>query len=401
MIMALGALAIDLMLPAFDQIRDHYGLATDSTRVAQIVTMFLLGMALAQFFYGPLTDRFGRKPILYLGFAIYGLGALGALLAPSLELVLVSRFIWGVGSAGPRVVSISIVRDHYSGDEMSRAMSYIMAVFIMVPVLAPSIGAALISAFPWQSVFAFGIVFVVIIALWARVLPETLAEENRIPIDRHAIVASTREVLSNRATVGYTLAMTMTFAVFSSYLASSERIFGDFYGRADEFPLIFGGVAGVMGIAMLLNANIVQRVGARRLTHFVLIGYTGAAAVVNIANIAAGGSLSFWALIAGLVAIVTFHALLIPNFNTLAMLPMGHVAGTASAVIGTVSLAGGAALGAVIDSLYRDSATPLIISFLVFGMLALGAVVWAERGRLFARPAQLITKPVPVKPSIR
>jgi hypothetical protein len=152
MMMALVALAIDLMLPAFDQIRADLGLAADSPRVAQIITVFFIGMALAQYIYGPLADRFGRKPVLYAGFAVYALGALGSLLAPNLEILLASRFVWGVGAASARVISVSVVRDYYSGDQMSRAMSYIMAVFVTVPVLAPSIGAALIRVFPWQSV---------------------------------------------------------------------------------------------------------------------------------------------------------------------------------------------------------------------------------------------------------
>ena len=289
MIMALGALAIDMMLPAFDDMRDHFGLAADSTRVAQIVTTFLIGMAVAQIFYGPLADRFGRKPVLYAGFAIYGLGALGALLAPTLELVLVSRLIWGIGSAAPRVVAVSIVRDTYAGDEMAKAMSFIMAVFIMVPVVAPTVGAGLILVFPWQSVFAAGVVFVLIVAIWARALPETLDPGNRLPIDRRAITRATREVLTNRQTFGYMMAMTMTFAVFSSYLASSERIFGDIYERPDQFPLIFGGLAATMGVAILMNASLVERIGAKRMVHWILGTYVVAAFVFWAITAAAGG----------------------------------------------------------------------------------------------------------------
>ena len=401
MIMALGALAIDLMLPAFDDIREHFGLAPDSAQVAQIVTMFLLGMAFAQFFYGPLTDRFGRKPVLYTGFAIYAIGALGSLLAPTLELVLVSRFVWGAGAAGSRVVSISIVRDSFSGDEMSSAMSYIMTVFIMVPILAPSIGAGLIAIFPWQSVFVFGLVMVFAISIWARVLPETLAKEDQLPIDRKVITASTLAVFKNRQTIGYTMAMTMTFAVFSSYLASSEKIFGEFYDRADQFPIIFGGVAAVMGVAMLTNARLVERIGSKRITHLSLVGYVIAALLFNIASWASGGELPFWGFVAGLALMVTFHALLIPNFNSIAMLPMGHIAGTASAVIGTVSLAIGAVLGATIDTLYDESAAPLIVAFGVFGVLALLWTLWAEQGKLFPERATKTPPVVPVRSTLR
>jgi DHA1 family bicyclomycin/chloramphenicol resistance-like MFS transporter len=401
MIMAMGALAIDLMLPAFDEIREHFGLETDSTRVAQIVTMFLLGMALAQFFYGPMADRFGRKPVLYIGFAIYGLGALGATLAPSFELVLLSRFIWGVGAAGPRVVAVSIVRDSFQGEQMSRAMSYIMAVFIMVPIFAPSLGSALLTVLPWQSVFAFGLVMVAIMAIWARVLPETLDPANRREIDRKVITAGVREVLTNRESFGYMMAMTMTFAVFSSYLASSERIFGEIYDHGAQFPIIFGGLAAGMGLAILLNATLVERIGSKRMVHIVLIAYVAGASTLWLVASAADGNPSFLVFIIGLAGMLSLHALLIPNFNTIAMLPLGHIAGTASAVIGTISLAGGAFLGSVIDRQYEDTVTPLVVAFVLFGLLALGFVIWAEKGKLFTGPEGTAIPTEPTRPSLR
>lgn len=401
MIMAMGALAIDLMLPAFDEMRDHFGLEPGSTRVTQTVTVFLMGMALAQLFYGPLADRFGRKPVLYLGFAIYGLGALGATLAPSLELVLLSRFIWGVGSAGPRVVAVSIVRDSYKGEQMARAMSYIMAVFLMVPIFAPSLGAGLMTVLPWQSVFAFGLVMATIMAVWARVLPETLDPANRIAIDKNAITSAVREVLTNRETFGYMMAMTMTFGVFTSYLASSERIFGEIFDYAGQFPLIFGGLAAAMGLAMLLNATLIERVGAKRMVHVVLIAYTIGAGVLWIITDAADGNPSFPVFLVGLAGMLSLHALLIPNFNTIAMLPMGHIAGTASAVIGTISLAGGAFLGSLIDRQYEDTVTPLVVAFALLGLAAFGFVLWAERGKLFAGPEGTVESTMPTRPSLR
>jgi DHA1 family bicyclomycin/chloramphenicol resistance-like MFS transporter len=401
MIMAMGALAVDMMLPAFDDIRDHYGYSADSTRVAQVVTTFLLGMAVAQFFYGPLADRFGRRPVLYAGFAIYGLGAIGSLLAPSLDLLLLSRFVWGVGAAGPRVVAVSIVRDTYSGEQMSKAMSYIMAVFVTVPILAPSVGAGLIAIFPWQSVFVFGLVIVIIMALWARVLPETLDPANRLPIDRRGITAAIREVVTHRLPLGYTLAMTMTFGVFTSYLASSERIFGEIYGRPDQFPFIFGGIAAAMGSSMLVNARLVERIGANRMVHIVLLSYVIGGGVFWAVTAAADGNPSFWTFTVGLVFMLGLHALLIPNFNTIAMLPLGHIAGTASAVIGTMSLAGGALLGSIIDRQFEDTVTPIVMGFLIFGVVAFGFVLWAERGKLFAGPETYRPQPLPDQPIVQ
>lgn len=401
MIMALAALGIDMMLPALDDMREHFGLAPDSSQVAQVVTAFLVGLALAQYFYGPLADRFGRKPVLYAGLLLYAVGAVGAALAPTLELVLVSRVVWGIGAASPRVVSVSIVRDIYDGEEMAKAMSYILAIFIMVPVLAPSVGAALIAVFPWQSVFVFGAVMAAVVAVWARLLPETLDPANRRPLDRAMIFGATREAMTNRQTLGYTLARTMTFGAFSSYLASSERIFGDFYGRPDQFPFIFGGIAAVMGAAMLTNGTLVERIGTRRIVHAFLIGYVVAGFMFWGITSASDGNPGFWTFVIGLALIAFMHALLIPNFNTLAMWPMGHIAGTASAVTGTVSVAGGAFIGAVIDQQYTDSVSPLIISFAVLGVLALGFVVWAERGKLFAPPEQVPPPVESIEPPVR
>lgn len=401
MIMALAALGIDMMLPALDDMREHFGLAPESTRVAQVVTVFLMGLALAQYFYGPLADRFGRKPILYAGLLLYGIGALGAALAPSLELVLLSRFLWGVGAGAPRVVSVSIVRDVYTGDEMAKAMSYILAIFIMVPVLAPSVGAGLIAIFPWQAVFIAGALMAAVVALWARLLPETLDPVNQRPLDRSAVFAATREVLSNRQTLGYTLARTLTFGAFSSYLASSERIFGEIYDRPDQFPFIFGGIAAVMGLAMLTNGNLVDRIGTRRIVHVFLIAYAIGGFVFWGVVSAAEGRPSFGTFVIGLAVIAFIHALLIPNFNTIAMWPMGHIAGTASAIIGTMSVAGGALIGAFIDRQYTDSVTPLVVAFAVLGVLALATVTWAERGKLFAPPEPVAPLIEAVEPPVR
>ena len=401
MIMALAAIGIDLMLPAFDDIRRHFGMAADSPEVAQIVTMFLLGMAVAQFFYGPLADRFGRKPVLYGGFVIYILGAVGSTLAPTLELILLSRFVWGIGAAGSRVVSISIVRDVYSGEEMAKAMSFILAIFIMVPVLAPSIGAGLIAVFDWRATFAFGAVMALGIAVWSRVLPETLPPERRRPINPGAIRAATWEVLSNRQTLGYTLARTATFGAFSSYLASSERIFGEFYGRPDQFPFIFGGISATMGVAILTNANLVGKIGARRTVHGFLSLYVVVAFAFLVVTASAGGQPGFWVFVVGLAAIAWLHALLIPNFNTIAMWPMGHIAGTASAVVGTIPIAGGALIGALIDRQYTDSVAPLVVAFAVLSTVALACVLWAERGKLFAGPAVVAPLDVPIRPPVQ
>lgn len=381
MIMAMTALAIDIMLPTFGSVRTEYGLAADSTAPAAIVTFFFLGLASAQVFFGPLADRYGRKPVLYAGLTLYIVSALAAAFAPTLEMVLISRFVWGVGAAAPRVVALSVVRDTYRGEAMARTMSIIMSIFVLVPVIAPSLGALILSFASWRWVFGACAIAAASLVVWTLRLPETLKPENRLPLRFDSIVAAGKTVITNRQTIGNTLAMTFLFGVFFSYLASSELIISDVFDRAEQFPYIFGGLAGVMGAAMLVNAAIVSRVGLDRMVHIVLVGYVAASAMMVALAIATNGAPGFWIFVSGLAAMLSMHALLIPNFNTMAMNPMGKVAGTAAAVIGTISTALGAGLGAMLDRAFDGTVVPFTLGFFGCGLVAAGFARWAGRGR--------------------
>jgi DHA1 family bicyclomycin/chloramphenicol resistance-like MFS transporter len=393
MIMALTALAIDIMLPAFGAVREEFGLAADSTAPAAIVTFFFLGLAAAQVFFGPLADRFGRKPIFYGGVALYLVSAVAASLAPTLEVVLISRFFWGVGGAAPRVVALAIVRDSYHGEAMARTMSIIMSIFVLVPVVAPSIGAAILAVATWRWVFGACAVFAVLLALWVTRLPETLEPANRLPLRFDSIRAAGKTVVTNRQTVGYMMAMTFLFGVFMSYLASSELILSDVFDRAEQFPYVFGGLAALMGAAMLVNAGVVARVGLRRMVHAVMAAYVLCS--IGLVGLAAttGGVPSFWVFLVLLAVTLSMHAFLIPNLNTLAMNPMGKVAGTAAAVIGTVSTAVGAGLGAILDRLFDGTVLPFSLGFLGYGLIAAGFMVWVERGRI-TEPGPVVEEPL-------
>ncbi len=387
-IMAMGALGIDLMLPVFDEIRAHFGLAEDATDVAQIVTVYFLGMAAGQIFYGPFADRFGRKPVLYVGMTIYMLGAIGSALAPTLWVMLISRFVWGLGAAGPRVVAVAVVRDVYEGKAMARAMSFIMAVFILIPIIAPSMGAAIAALGSWQLVFWFAVLYTAVVGLWATRLPETLAAENRRELRLRPMLEAGREVLTNRQTVGYTLAMAFLFGAFSSYLASSELIVGEIYGYPGAFPFIFGAMAAGMGAAMLTNTKLVGRLGVRGTVRRAIAGYSTLAIGLLALTLLTDGTPPFLLAMIGLSAVLIMHATMIPNLNTLAIEPLGHIAGMASAIIGTISLAGGALLGSMVDRAMDDTITPLVVAFVVYGLMAAGCVALAEGGRVnVAAPA--------------
>jgi MFS transporter, DHA1 family, multidrug resistance protein len=383
MCMAIVALAIDVVLPALGAIRSEFGLSEGSTQAAAVVTAFLLGFALSQIVWGPLSDRFGRKPVMYAGFAIYIAAAVAAALAPSLWFLLVARFVWGVGTGGPRVVTLSVVRDTYDGEEMARAMSFIFAVFIVVPVVAPSLGAAILAAAGWRWIFAVCAAIGVVIAMWSRRLPETLRPENRLELSFTRIKAAAVTIATNRDTAGYTLALTFLFGIFSTYLASSEIIFDQVFGLGDEFPAIFGGIAIFMGIALLTNGRLVRRIGTRRLAHGVLIAYLVMLGANLAVALATSGRPPFSAFAVLLIPLLFCQALMLPNFNTIAMQPMARLAGTAASVIGAVSTAGGALLGAILDRAFDGTILPFAVGATVYGVLAASCVLVAERGRLF------------------
>ena len=378
MLMALTALAIDTMLPAFSDMRTDFGLVADSNQVALVITVFFLGIGLGQLAWGPLADALGRKRILWLGLGIYAIGALGGAVAPSLEVLLVWRFVSGLGAAGVRVVTLGSIRDRYHGDQMAKVLSYIMAVFILVPMMAPSLGAAVLTLGSWRWVFGFFALAALLTAAWSLRLPETLPRAKRIPLDLSDLVEALRAVVTSRFTMGFTLAQMATFGFFASYLASTQLIVEDVFDLAAWFPLIFGSLALVYGLATLLNARFIERVGLRRMLRLALGGYLVAATVFSVIAVASGGRPPFWLYVAGIVPVLLAHAFTLPNLNSAAMMPMSRVAGTAAAVIGAVATLGGAAIGAGIDAAYDSSITPIALASLVLVIVAFALARWSD-----------------------
>jgi MFS transporter, DHA1 family, multidrug resistance protein len=359
-IMALTAVAIDLMLPAFDEIRDTFGLRDGSADTGRVVTYFFFGLAVAHLAYGPLADRFGRKPILYLGMSIYVIGAIGSAVAPTFGLLLASRFVWGVGAAGSRVIATAIVRDRFEGPVMAKAMSQIMAVFVLVPVFAPTIGAGIVAVLPWQAAFWFCVVFAAAVALWSLRLPETLDHLLRRPLNVSSTSRGFLEVARTPVTGGYTLASVFLQGIMTVYLATSEAVISDIFGRRDQFPIIFGVVAAGFGLGAIANGRLVQRFGTDRVVGVAFAGILSLNLLL-VAETLGSDEPDFWVFMPTLGLVLALFMFLMPNLNSAAMDPVGHLAGTASALTGAVRLAGGAALGTVVSAQVTDSVRPLAI----------------------------------------
>ena len=272
-LMALTALSIDIMLPAFPQISDEYALS-DINSAQLVVTLYVVGFAIGQIFVGPLSDRFGRKPVLIGGLLVYALASIVCLVAHRFDLLLAARFIQGAANAAPRVITIAVVRDIYGGRRMAEVMSFVMMVFIIVPVIAPLLGAGLLRLGSWQLIFAFLFVFSIGVLVWmALALPETRPPESREPLSARWLVGAFGETLRNRATLGYTLATGSVFGALMGYINASQQVFTGIYDAGAWFPVLFGAVSAALAVAALLNSQFVMRLGMRRISHAALLGF--------------------------------------------------------------------------------------------------------------------------------
>jgi DHA1 family bicyclomycin/chloramphenicol resistance-like MFS transporter len=382
MCMAATALAIDTVLPAFPEIRLSLGLADDATSVTGLVTFFLIGSSIGLLPAGLLADRFGRRPIMWWGLVLYVLGAIGSVVAPSLGVMFVARFVWGLGSAGPRVAAMAMVRDAYEGEQMARQMSLVMAVFILVPAFAPSLATGVLAVSTWQAVFWLCAAIAVVVGAAVTRLPETLPAPQMggatgrrgTTLSMRGVWASCRTVLTTPGVPAYLVAMTALFGSFLTYLASSEIILDQVFGLAPWFPVFFGGIAVAMGAAMYLNGRFVERIGLDRIVGHVFVANLAAAATLVTVTLAMSGRPPFWLFVTLLTIVLFFQQMLIPNLNAAAMRPLAHVAGTGAAILGMVPGVLGAVLGGIVDRRFDGTVTPLAIAFVVSSAVA--AVAW-------------------------
>ena len=378
------AFSIDAMLPALPHIGHDLAVASENDRQLVVIVLFV-GLALAQLAYGPMSDTLGRKPAAYIGFSIFIAGSLLCVFAWSFEVMLIGRFLQGVGAAGPRIVSLALVRDLYSGRAMARIMSMVMGVFIIVPVIAPSVGQGLLFLGDWRLIFIALLVQGIVGLTWfAWRQPETLPADRRPAFSPRRIALAFAEACTNPVTLGYTVAAGLVFGAFVGYLASTQQVLGELYGLGAKFPLYFGLNALAFGAASVLNAKLVLKLGMRRLAATGLTATSSASAVFFVVSLLLDGHPPLWALMAYLLLIFFFTGILFGNFNALAMEPMGHIAGTAAAVVGSFATVISSTLGYALGQSYDGTVRPMIAGFAALTLLASLAMFLAERYRRHA-----------------
>ncbi len=377
---SLTALSIDAILPALPDIARDLAV-TDGNDRQLVVMALILGLGAGQLVYGPLSDSIGRRPAILSGFALFLAGCLLSLFATSFQWMLAGRVLQGMGAAGPRIVTVALVRDQYEGRAMARVMSIVMAVFIMVPALAPALGQGILMLAHWRAVFGCMFAFAVVACLWfALRQPETLDPRNRSPFALRQVLRAAREVCAIRATLGYTLAAGFAFAALLGYLGSAQQVFQEVYGAGARFPLYFGVLALAIGGASLTNARLVMRMGMRRLCRAAAASLAALAGAFWLAAFAQGGVPPLWAFMACFMAAFFCIGVLFGNLNALAMEPLGRQAGVGAAVVGTLSTLVSVLIGGLIGLAYDGTVLPLVGGFAVLALAALAAMRWADGG---------------------
>jgi DHA1 family bicyclomycin/chloramphenicol resistance-like MFS transporter len=382
-LMALNAAAIDIFIPALQDIGAALGVETENQRQF-VITSYVAGFGAAQLIYGPLSDRFGRRPVLFFGLGLYVVAALAAAMAPTFAILLALRTVQGVGAAATRVIAVSVVRDCFGGRRMASVMSLVMMVFMAIPVIAPNIGQLIMLFGDWREISLVVALFSFAVLVWSALrLPETLNPEDRRPLTVEKTADAFRVVLSNRIAFGYTAATATFFGVLFGFINQAEQVYTEVYDLGPAFTLYFSGVAIFMAAASFLNSRLVERFGMRRLSQGALIGFCLLSGLHLALAWAMGGATPFWLFFLLVVPTFCLFGFIGTNFNALAMDPLGHVAGTGSSVLGFGQTLGGGLLGAALGYTYNGTLIPLFAGFLILSLASLLLVLYAERGQLF------------------
>jgi DHA1 family bicyclomycin/chloramphenicol resistance-like MFS transporter len=369
-LMSIVALSIDAVLPALPLIGDYLSV-TDSANTPKLITYIFLGLGFGQLIFGPLSESYGRKPIVYAGFVLFIIASIICITTKSFEMMLFGRVLQGIGLAAPRTMSIAMIRDSYEGDYMAKIISIVVMVFILIPVIAPTLGQFLMNHYNWKFIFTFTLVFGVLVMLWFWLRqPETLKDKYRIPYRLSIFKTGAIQFFKIKSAVIYTLLSGFITGSFMVYLSTSQQIFEKQYDLAEEFPLIFASLAISVGLATFMNSQLVVKHGMKRIVHISMISFI-LISLVFISIYHSGNNPS-------IEILITFFALqfftigfLFGNLRALAMQPMGHIAGIGSALNGFISTVMAVPIANYIGRFITDSVTPLFIGFLICGVISL------------------------------
>ncbi|WP_437398743.1 multidrug effflux MFS transporter [Flagellimonas lutimaris] len=368
LLMALVSVAINMLLPAFQNITNDFQLK-DKNQVQLSVSLLYLGLGISQLFYGPLSDNIGRKQTIYLGLSLFILGCIISYQSNSLSILLAGQILQGIGLGAPRVISVAIVRDKFYGRQMARVMSFIMVIYVLTPVISPILGKSIIVASSWRVLFLIYIIFGAFIFLLFKFrMPETLAKEHQKALTLTHLTQATNEVFKNRSSLSYILILGLYSGVFITYLNLSQAIFEFQYHLEERYPYYFAFLALSIGLASFINGKLVNRLGMERLTKSAITG--SVYVVIPYLLVHYFTTPPFWAFVAFMFVQLFSYGLLIGNLSSLAMQPLGHIAGLGASVVGAVSTLISVPLSIIIGNFYNNSTLPIVIGFFVVGTIS-------------------------------
>jgi MFS transporter, DHA1 family, multidrug resistance protein len=368
--MVLLALGIDIMLLAFGEVRKHYGIPPESILTTNIVSFFFMGQ-ITQIFFGYLTDRLGRIPIIRVGILLYIVSGIAVVFSPVIELMFFFRFLAGAGAAAVVMTSIAGVRDRYSGDDMAKIMSFVFTLFLLVPVIAPALGAWLMQFSSWKTVFLIPPYFAIIVFIWTFRIPESHPKDKRTKASFGTSMTGLKTIFSNRTYMKYTIIATLIFSILSSWVSSSERIIGEIFNKPHLFPIIFGLTGVLMAVFAFLNSYLSKKIGAKRSLRFFLTSYfiiSLLLTIVTVINDFRPPIVIFSILVAFLMAVTAAGD---PNSSALALEQMGEKAGLAASVYGTIFFFIGSSIGSIISTLMVSDVSPIAVGSLMVSSIAL------------------------------
>ncbi|MDL2405703.1 multidrug effflux MFS transporter [Rhizobium calliandrae] len=378
------SMGIDSMLPALPNIGQSLAVANPND-TQLVIGVYFLGFGICQLFFGSLSDAYGRRNILLGGLVFYTVTLFAAAWSGSLTTLLVLRFIQGVGAAAIRITTLAIVRDCFGGREMARVMSYVTIVFMIMPMVAPSVGQLIVAHSNWQWIFiALGIASAALFLIAFLRMKETLPDNERLPLSVISVMSGFKTVLTNRVTCGYMLGLTLFTGVICAYVVSVQQVFGEVYGLGEWFPIAFAATAAGTAVAQFANGYFVRSFGMRRISHAAMIIFTVLGALGYVTGSAGLPSFLFTYVLISVMLMM--FAVITTNFMAISLEPMGHLAGTAAAITSSVSTTGGVVLGGIVGQMFDGTAQPLIAGFTIFGALTIAATLWAEKGKLFTHP---------------